>query len=104
MPLFGRLSDRIVCVPAKTALLVPIFDTWSVQVQGLPGVETPLTLFVLTTVRSGVPWATTYVAPVEANCTPVASTELKPAAGPAGAGRVYVAPTWLHDPPPDAQR
>ena len=55
MPLLGRLSSTIVWPTPKTALLVPTFATWSVHVQALPTVVAPLTLFVLRTVRSGVP-------------------------------------------------
>ena len=76
MPLLGRLSSTIVWPLPKTALPVPPLATWSVHVHALPTVAAPLTLFVLSTVRSGVPCATTYVAPADANGTPVASTEL----------------------------
>ena len=76
MPVLGRLSRRIVWPGPKTALPVPTFATWSVQAQALPTVVAPLTSFVLRTVRSGVPWATMYVAPPVANGTPDASTEL----------------------------
>src|SRR4051794_17625616 len=104
MLLFGRLSTRIVCPSAKAALSVPPLPTCRVHVQPLPTVVAPLTLFVLATVRSGVPCATTYVAAVEEKGTAVASTELYPVAGPPGAGRVYVVPTCVHDPPPERQR
>ena len=59
MLLLGRLSNTIVWPLPKPALAVPPFATWSVHVQALPTVVAPVTLFVLTTVRSGVPCATT---------------------------------------------
>src|SRR4051812_33501171 len=104
MLLLGRLSKRMVWPLPNRALAVPSLATCSVHVQAPPTVVAPLTLFVLETARSGVPCAMTYVAAADEKATPLASTELEPGAGPDGAGRVYVVPTWVHDPPPDRQR
>src|SRR5260370_6737335 len=49
----GRLSVSIVCPVVKFAGPLPPFARWTFQVQGVPSVVAPLTLSVLTAVRSG---------------------------------------------------
>src|SRR5579872_1765036 len=49
----GRVSVRITAPLWKLASAFPVFATWIVQSQLLPSVAAPLTLSLLTAVRSG---------------------------------------------------
>jgi len=53
MPVDGRVSVRIVAFMAKFATAVPVFATWTFQVQGVPSVVALLTVSVFNAVRSG---------------------------------------------------